>query len=52
MDLGDVKVVADPDSRRQGGGLALQAGGLPARHSMNGSVCVIEWVGQRGIRES
>lgn len=32
--------MADPDSQRRGGGLTLQAGGLPARHSMNGSVCV------------
>lgn len=39
-DLGDAKEVADPDSQRRGGGLALQAGGLPARHSMNGSACV------------
>lgn len=38
--MGDTKEVADPDSQRRGGGLALQAGGLPARHSMSGSACV------------
>lgn len=39
-DLGNTKEAADPDSRKRGGGLALRAGGLPARHSLNGSLCM------------
>lgn len=39
-DLGNTKEAAHPDSRKRGGGLALRAGGLPARHSLNGSLCM------------
>lgn len=49
--------MADPDSQKRGGELALQAGGLPARHSITGSVCVCAYASvcgrgdkQRGIR--
>lgn len=48
-DLGDSKEVADPDSQRRGGGRALQARGLPARHRMNGAVC--DEAGESGKEE-
>lgn len=48
-DLGNTKEAADPDSRKRGGGLTLRAGGLPARHSLNGSLCM--YIGDEAERD-